>query len=96
MKNGKMKEIRNVRGIVQLCLTIYIQGDVLMFNVGDMIYQVIVLGLIVLFVVSFTLFIRRLLLNQQAKKHQLNELEKKLDKILELMDKSENEFSLRK
>ncbi|MEK3953826.1 DUF4083 domain-containing protein [Psychrobacillus sp. FSL K6-1464] len=51
-----------------------------------MIYQVIVLGLIVLFVVSFTLFIRRLLLNQQAKKHQLNELGKKLDKIIELMD----------
>ncbi|MEK5215958.1 DUF4083 domain-containing protein [Psychrobacillus sp. FSL H8-0487] len=57
-----------------------------MFNVGDMIYQVIVLGLIVLFVVSFTLFIRRLLLNQQAKKHQLKELGKKLDKIIELMD----------
>jgi len=79
-----------------LCFTISIQGDVLVFNVGDMIYQVIVLGLIVLFVVSFTLFIRRLLLNQQAKKHQLNELEKKLDKIIELMDKGENEFSLRK
>ena len=67
-----------------------------MFNVGDMIYQVIVLGLIILFVVSFTLFIRKLLLNQQAKKHQLNELEMKLDKIIELMDKGENEFSLRK
>ncbi|MFB5089770.1 DUF4083 family protein [Psychrobacillus sp. PGGUH221] len=67
-----------------------------MFNVGDIIYQVIVLGLIVLFVVSFTLFLRRLLLNQQAKKHQLNELEKKLDKKIELMDKGENEFSLRK
>jgi len=96
MKNGKMKKIRNVRGNVQLYFTISIQGDVLVFNVGDMIYQVIVLGLIVLFVVSFTLFIRRLLLNQQAKKHQLNELEKKLDKIIELMDKGENEFSLRK
>ena len=86
MKNGKMKKIWNVRGNVKLCLTISIQGDFLMFNVGDMIYQVIVLGLIVLFVVSFTLFIRRLLLNQQAKKHQLNELGKKLDKIIELMD----------
>jgi len=61
-----------------------------MFNVGDMIYQVLVLGLIVLFVVSFSLFIRRMLLNQQAKMHQLNELEKKLDKIIELMDKDEN------
>ncbi|WP_093269479.1 DUF4083 domain-containing protein [Psychrobacillus sp. OK032] len=57
-----------------------------MFNVGDLIYQIIVLGLIILFVVSFTLFIRRLLLNQQAKKTQLNEIEKKLDKIMELMN----------
>ena len=75
-----------MRGNVKLCLTISIQGDYLMFNVGDMIYQVIVLGLIVLFVVSFTLFIRRLLLNKQAKNHQLNEIEKKMDKIIELMD----------
>lgn len=67
-----------------------------MFNLGDMIYQVIVLGLIVLFVVSFSLFIRRMLLNQQAKMRQLNELEKKLDKIIKLMDKHENEFPLRK
>ncbi len=67
-----------------------------MFNVGDMIYQVIVLGLIVLFVVSFSLFIRRMLLNQQAKMRQLNEIEKKLDKIIELMDKDEKEFYLRK
>lgn len=57
-----------------------------MLNVGDMIYQIIVLGLIIFFVVSFTLFIRRLLLNQQAKKNQLNEIEKKLDKIMELMN----------
>ncbi|MEK5215903.1 MULTISPECIES: DUF4083 domain-containing protein [Psychrobacillus] len=86
MKNGEMKKIWNVRGNVKLCLTISIQGDFLMFNVGDMIYQVIVLGLIVLFVVSFTLFIRSILLNQQAKNHQLNEIEKKMDKIIELMD----------
>lgn len=67
-----------------------------MFNLGDMIYQVIVLGLIVLFLVSFSLFIRRMLLNQQAKMRQLNELEKKLDKIIKLMDKHENAFPLRK
>ena len=65
-------------------------------NVGDIIYQVIVWGLIGLFVISFTLFIRRLLLNQQANKHQLIELEKKLDKIIELMDKGENKLTLRK
>ncbi|MDI2588604.1 hypothetical protein OR571_16190 [Psychrobacillus sp. NEAU-3TGS] len=31
-------------------------------------------------------------MNQQAKEHQLNELEKKLDKIIEFMDKGENHF----
>ncbi|MFJ8260820.1 DUF4083 domain-containing protein [Rummeliibacillus sp. NPDC094406] len=61
-----------------------------MFNVGDLIYQIIVLGLIVLFVVSFTLFIRRFLLNQQAKRNQFNTLEKKLDKITELMERDKN------
>ncbi|WP_397538670.1 DUF4083 domain-containing protein [Rummeliibacillus pycnus] len=67
-----------------------------MFSVGDMIYQIIVLGLIVLFVVSFTLFIRRLLLNQKAKRNQVNELEMKLDKIIELMEKDKSDSLFRK
>ncbi|MFJ5772105.1 DUF4083 domain-containing protein [Psychrobacillus sp. NPDC093180] len=57
-----------------------------MFNMGEMIYLIIVWGLIILFVVSFTLFIRRLLLNQQAQKNQLQEIEKKLDKLMKLMN----------
>lgn len=57
-----------------------------MLNVGEMIYQVIVFGLPILFVLSFTLFIRKLLMNQQANKHQLNQLEMKIDKIIDLME----------
>ncbi|GGA28427.1 DUF4083 family protein [Psychrobacillus lasiicapitis] len=57
-----------------------------MFNMGEMIYQIIVWGLIILFVISFTLFIRRLLLNQQAQKIQLKEIEMKLDKLMKLMN----------
>ncbi|MDI2588806.1 DUF4083 domain-containing protein [Psychrobacillus sp. NEAU-3TGS] len=57
-----------------------------MFNMGEIIYQIIVWGLIILFVISFTLFIRRLLLNQQAQKNQLKEIEKKLDKLMRLMN----------
>lgn len=38
-----------------------------MFSLADALFQVIVLGLVILFVVSFTLFIRRLLVNQQVK-----------------------------
>lgn len=57
---------------------------------GDIIYQAVVLGLVVLFIVSFSLFIRRLLATQQTRKNQLDRLEKKLDRIIELIDKDEN------
>ncbi len=56
-------------------------------NWGDMIIQFIFLGLIVLFAISFTLFIRRLLLNSKEKTSQVNGIEKKLDKIIELLEK---------
>ncbi len=52
----------------------------------NMIYQFIVIGLIVLFVISFTFFIRRLLLNSTNKNIQLNEIAKKLDKIIDLLE----------
>lgn len=67
-----------------------------MFSLADALFQVIVLGLVILFVVSFTLFIRRLLVNQQVKNSQLNELEKKLDKIIGLMEKEKSDSLLRK
>ncbi|WP_236035270.1 DUF4083 domain-containing protein [Alkalihalobacterium elongatum] len=56
-------------------------------NWGDILFQLINLGLIVLFVISFTLFIRRLLLNSKGRTSQVNEIEKKLDKIIELLEK---------
>lgn len=56
-------------------------------NWGDFLFQFVFLGLIVLFVFSFTLFIRRLLLNSKEKNRQLNQIEKKLDKIIELLEK---------
>lgn len=56
-------------------------------NWGDVIYQLVFIGFIVIFVVSFTLFIRRLLINSSVKNNQLSELEKKLDKIIEILEK---------
>ncbi|WP_212959042.1 DUF4083 domain-containing protein, partial [Bacillus sanguinis] len=47
----------------------------------------LVIGLIVLFFLSFTLFIRRVFLNSAAKKqHEIN-MNKKLDRIIELLEK---------
>ena len=47
----------------------------------------LVYGLIILFVISFTFFIRRLLLNSTIKRKQINDLDKKLDRIIELLEK---------
>ncbi|NEW00651.1 DUF4083 domain-containing protein [Bacillus megaterium] len=56
------------------------------FNVISIVYLIIIIGLIALFVVSFTLFIRRLLINSSIKSSRSIEIEKKLDKILELLE----------
>ncbi|MGG0454276.1 DUF4083 family protein [Priestia megaterium] len=56
------------------------------FNVISIVYLIIIIGLIALFVVSFTLFIRRLLINSSIKSNRSIEIEKKLDKIIELLE----------
>jgi hypothetical protein len=59
-------------------------------NVASIVYLCIIIGLIALFVVSFTLFIRRQLINSFVKSNQSVEIEKKLDKIIELLEKDKN------
>ncbi|MES9759991.1 DUF4083 domain-containing protein [Priestia megaterium] len=56
------------------------------FNVISILYLIVIIGLIALFVVSFTLFIRRLLINSSIKSNRSIEIEKKLDKIIELLE----------
>lgn len=57
-------------------------------NMGDIIYQIILLALIVLGVISFTLFIRRLLINSAVKNTHAKELGEKLDKIIEILERN--------
>jgi Domain of unknown function (DUF4083) len=54
-----------------------------MTSIIAIIYQIIVFGLIILFVVSFFLFIRRILINASLRIKKLNEIGEKLDKIIE-------------
>lgn len=54
------------------------------------IFQFITFGLIVLFVISFTLFVRRLMVNSTVKNNQLKEIGNKLDEILEQMGTDKN------
>lgn len=59
-------------------------------NFASTIFAFIYFGLIVLLIVSFTLFIRRILINSSKKNQQLEEIEKSLKKITELLEKDKN------
>ncbi|MEI3892572.1 MULTISPECIES: DUF4083 domain-containing protein [Bacillus] len=56
-------------------------------NIFTLIYTCLVIGLIVLFFLSFTLFIKRVLQNSAAKKQHLINMTEKLDRIIELLEK---------
>jgi biopolymer transport protein ExbB/TolQ len=60
------------------------------YNVASLFFFCIVIILVVLFVVSFTLFIRKILIKSSIKSHQSVEIEKKLDKIIDLLEKDKN------
>lgn len=57
-------------------------------NIGDIVFQVIVLVLIILFFLSLTLFIRKLLISQRKRTEINTKVEQKLDKIIELLEES--------
>ncbi|KLA29725.1 MULTISPECIES: DUF4083 domain-containing protein [Bacillus cereus group] len=56
-------------------------------NIFTLIYTCLVIGLIVLFFLSFTLFIRRVFQNSVAKKQQVMHMNEKLDRIIEFLEK---------
>lgn len=56
-------------------------------NIFTLIYTCLVIGLIVLFFLSFTLFIKRVLQSSVAKKQQVMHMNQKLDRIIELLEK---------
>ncbi|QWG63303.1 DUF4083 domain-containing protein [Bacillus mycoides] len=60
-------------------------------NIFVLIYFCLVIGLIVLFFVSFTLFIKRLLQNNTLKKQHVINMNQKLDRIIELLEKDKKE-----
>ncbi|WDL94067.1 DUF4083 domain-containing protein [Bacillus sp. HNR-4] len=56
-------------------------------NIFTLIYTCLAIGLIVLFFLSFTLFIKRVLQSSAAKKQQVMHMNQKLDRIIELLEK---------
>lgn len=60
--------------------------DLFESNIFKLIYTCLIIGLIVLFFLSFTLFIRRLLQSSAAKKQNVINMNQKLDRIIELLE----------
>lgn len=56
-------------------------------DIFTLIYTCLVIGLIVLFFLSFTLFIKRVLQSSAAKKQQVMHMNQKIDRIIELLEK---------
>jgi len=52
----------------------------------ESLYSIIVIFLIVLFFISFALFIRRLIINSSVKANNLSDLEEKMDRLIEQND----------
>jgi hypothetical protein len=54
---------------------------------GDMVFLILVLLLLLVGALSFTLFIRRIVVNSNSNLRESDELNKKLDRIIELLEK---------
>ena len=59
-------------------------------SVSAILYQSLMIGLIALFMISFILFIRRLLINSTIRRNQTIEMNQKLDRIIELLEDEKN------
>ncbi|MFI8575422.1 DUF4083 domain-containing protein [Rossellomorea aquimaris] len=55
-------------------------------NLGDLLFQFVFFSLLLLGIVSFTLFIRRLIINRKKEVHTSDDINKKLDRIIELLE----------
>lgn len=61
------------------------------YNILEIIFQLTIIVLILLGSVSFILFIRRLLINTSTQNTKTSSMEKKLDKIIELLEKKDSQ-----
>lgn len=59
-------------------------------NLGDLLFQFVFFSLLLLGTVSFALFIRRLIINRKKEVHTSDDINKKLDRIIELLEHQNN------
>ncbi|MFB1082685.1 DUF4083 domain-containing protein [Jeotgalibacillus sp. JSM ZJ347] len=61
------------------------------FSLGDMIFQLVMLGFIALFIISFSLFIRRMVVTRTVQNRQSDETNEKLDRIISLLEEKQEQ-----
>lgn len=54
--------------------------------IGDFLYSAVIISLLLLGAISFTLFVRRLLINTKVNSNNSDDINKKLDRIIELLE----------
>ncbi|MGG0184973.1 DUF4083 family protein [Bacillus rhizoplanae] len=59
------------------------------FSIINIIFSILFFGLIVLFFVSLGAFLRSRLINQSSQRASLVEIEKKLDRVIEMLEEKE-------
>ncbi|MGF9966163.1 DUF4083 family protein [Bacillus rhizoplanae] len=59
------------------------------FSIINIIFSILFFGLIVLFFVSLGAFLRSRLINQSSQRASLVEIERKLDRVIEMLEENE-------
>lgn len=59
-------------------------------NMGDILFTVITILLLIVFFVSITLFFKIMLINQSKRAAHNTEMEQKLDKVIELLERDKS------
>ena len=61
------------------------------FSAGDIIFQLIMFGLLILFIVSFSMFIKRIIVTKSVQNRQSDETNEKLDRIIALLEEKQGQ-----
>ncbi len=61
------------------------------FSAGDIIFQLVVFGLLILFIVSFSMFIKRIIVTKSVQNRQSDETNEKLDRIIALLEEKQGQ-----
>lgn len=60
-------------------------------SLGDIIFMIVMFGFLALFLVSFSLFIKRMVVTKSVQNRQSDETNEKLDRIIALLEEKQGQ-----